>query len=1273
MGKDRKQIGEKILNLTLEIIYLLTGEDYVVVKKMSDDKGWSRRNQDPIMLSSLYSLIQKENNYQDILELTSEITELLTGEVPIRCEDITVCFSLEEWEYVIDHKDQYKDFMRKNDQTLVSPDESSKKDTPERCFSPSYSNGFPEINKDVSQDLQVKYLADIKVEQIAKEEETNVVVTKLCKEEKTPKDIKTGGRKCGFFTSRRRYRLGKPRSSSISSSSSSNGGSSSGSSNTHSSIYRLPPTVPCTHTRDQNAKHKPSLEITTAESSSNSEAQENQMDLTIHIVEESGLMHSQTQEKESHLHLQRQKRRKVVRSSMQGRRKRTRGPARVRFRPTEEGEEDDGSMPYINNEHLITMVEHRPPLWDKADPQHSDLSVTRGLWLEIFVALLPDYNEMLPPRQLNIGSFIQRRWRSIRDRFIRDLRMDSNVPNGTEPARRTEYKFARILQFLRKCFEQRQTASSTRAPPEVVMEEETSREPCIPKAPGGVSDTPQPGPPPAATSSAPCRPVSSSVTRVLRRNRPGRNKQSDQDALKAVISDGFQRMEETFTEFRTEVSVRFQQLHGRDLLESLNECRNFLLSLVPLMEKMTPEQRFLCRERVTSVIKEILYPPPPASFPHTYPHPSSTSFPPSKSFPSHPLNSPQPASHCHPHSQPFSRHVPTPVEYFRPGDSFTTFVSEAENRSVSGLLRMDKDRKQMTDTILSLTLQIIYLLTGKDYIVVKKITEENEEYSGDQESIMVTSPHSLIHERHSYQEILDLTNKITEVLTGEVSVRCEDVTIYFSMEEWEYLEGHKDQYVDLIIENHLTLTSPDESSKKGTSKRSPSPLYSMDYLEESYSDPQDDQVTNLHYVNAEDIKQEESYVSVTQPYQEEEMPTDVSTDDCTISFAEHQLLSPDYERKQNYSTKDNNREHSIIFFTTNIPPVIHTRDRTTDATGHEEPPSGQSQFVKQSTGDTGGDIFTCSEYRKQFRKNSSILSVHERIYRAENIICPECGKCFYQKSDLLTHQKRHRGEKTFSCPECEKDFLHKSHLIVHQRSHTGEKPFLCTECGKCFTRKANLIEHQRIHTGEKPFLCSECGKCFIQKSDAVKHQKCHSGEKPYSCSECAKCFSQKSNLAKHLKTHTREKPFSCSECGKCFTRKSSVIEHLRTHTGEKPYSCPECRKCFSQKSDLVKHQRSHTGEKPYSCSECRKCFRQKSALITHQRIHTGEKPFSCSECGKSFSQKSDLINHQLIHTGEKPFSCSECGKCYNHRSALAQHKKRSHFIVQTVENGLLQM
>ncbi|XP_075698362.1 uncharacterized protein LOC142663524 [Rhinoderma darwinii] len=134
---------------------------------------------------------------------------------------------------------------------------------------------------------------------------------------------------------------------------------------------------------------------------------------------------------------------------------------------------------------------------------------------------------------------------------------------------------------------------------------------------------------------------------------------------------------------------------------------------------------------------------------------------------------------------------------------------------------MDKYGNKITDRILNLTLEIIYLLTGEglsqtqDYTVVKKTSGEcvtpnshAHEFGGwsrTKTPITKIPPHSLIHERNN-EKILDFTHKIIELLTGEVPIRCQDVAIYFSMEEWEYIEEHKD-LKDVMMEDHRNRTS----------------------------------------------------------------------------------------------------------------------------------------------------------------------------------------------------------------------------------------------------------------------------------------------------------------------------------------------------------------------------------------------------------------------------------------------------------------------------------
>ncbi|XP_073408669.1 uncharacterized protein [Dendrobates tinctorius] len=529
-------------------------------------------------------------------------------------------------------------------------------------------------------------------------------------------------------------------------------------------------------------------------------------------------------------------------------------------------------------------------------------------------------------------------------------------------------------------------------------------------------------------------------------------------------------------------------------------------------------------------------------------------------------------------------------------------------------VEMDMVRDKMAERILHLTLEILFRLTGEDYTVVKKTSSErcqdpvSEGWGRPLSPIIVPPLHLLVHENINDQKILELAYKIIELLTGEVPIRCQDVTIYFSMEEWEYLERHKDVYKNVMMEVHQPLTSPDLSSKRTTPERCPRPLLPQDCKQEDPNVPQDHQGEYLTHIITT-----ETYVRGDERCKEE-IPTYDYPDDCTRR-SEGELTSSIFKSDELEIPLDTIEVNTI---TPDISSSLHSKDLSSDP-------------LKQIT--SSDSLLNTKEnqgYKIRIQKQTAP--------KAKAFSVSEYGNNFPIEKSFLKHQKIHTEKNSFSCSKCEKWFNEKTHLDSHQRTHTRDKSFSCSECGKCFNQKSDFVRHQIIHTGEKPFSCSECGKCFRDKSTLFIHQRTHTGEKPYSCSECGKCFTRKAQLDIHHRSHTGENPFLCSECGKCFRDKSCLFKHQITHTGMKPYLCSECGKCFKRKVYLDSHWRTHTGEKPFSCSECGKDFRNKSALFTHQRTHTGEKPFLCSECGKRFVKKSSLLHHQRIHTGEKSYS-----------------------------------
>ncbi|XP_056386955.1 oocyte zinc finger protein XlCOF8.4-like [Hyla sarda] len=449
-------------------------------------------------------------------------------------------------------------------------------------------------------------------------------------------------------------------------------------------------------------------------------------------------------------------------------------------------------------------------------------------------------------------------------------------------------------------------------------------------------------------------------------------------------------------------------------------------------------------------------------------------------------------------------------------------------RHLSDLLKMERNRGHITKIILNLTLEIIYMLTGENYTVVKKTWEyvTSGEQNKTQAPTIKPPPYSVIHERNNKQKILELANKIIELLTGEVPIRCQDVTVYLSMEEWAYLEGHKDLYKDVMMENHQPHKSPDPAEARKICEASCSPISSRDCIQNDHYSVRNFQMAKC--TSSHELKVNNCLEKVS------ERPTlygQKNGPDAGIQIhKEHISHLPSTDIKEEpFSSNEEN--------------LTDSRDNTCDL----------SLCIKEEPWDKRNctDIYAPTDHLQQYSSAhlELFVSYEEKPFMSNDIGLTTSPTKYISpaSTDLKNEEQCITVEKPYSCVECGKCFKLKSYLIAHQRRHTGEKPYSCLECGKCFSRMSNLANHKKVHTGEKPFSCTECGKSFARNSNLVVHQRVHTGEKPYPCLECGKCFFSNSYLFVHQRIHTGERPYSCSECIRRFISSSELLKHRKNH------------------------------------------------------------------------------------------------------------------------------
>ncbi|XP_063814440.1 zinc finger protein 420-like isoform X1 [Pseudophryne corroboree] len=623
---------------------------------------------------------------------------------------------------------------------------------------------------------------------------------------------------------------------------------------------------------------------------------------------------------------------------------------------------------------------------------------------------------------------------------------------------------------------------------------------------------------------------------------------------------------------------------------------------------------------------------------------------------------------------------------------------------------MDKAKNHMTERILTLALELVYLLIEEDFVIVKKSGEHVVYSSSSQSPITEPPTDSLTQERDNEQKILDLTNKIIQLLTGE---ECE-----YLQSNKDFGELHKDHKKQEMGDSHQLNSQGISAGGIESAKSSPasapvnlrkgrvasgSPheislsLYQGDTkqsvttalreggrLPEIYIHVPVDQTEYLSVCNKGDVASADSDKfsgnnickptshTSTVPADSNESPveegksTDLKPGEPEYTAIEIKEEPMEFEEENLSLNSQLQAEvgHLAIQAKSKLPlhdkspkDTAHSTAQCTSAYIKQEPVSceeGEHSETETSTSAQQQLLFaqlkeeSCADGNSRDTETDVAMEQSHMQYR----LCIKeevCDDMYNEDHSLLPSSEGFSPAQSFhKLPMGE---YYSAHSSTAQQGNNPEKPFSCLECGKCFKYKSLLLHHAKSHQ-KKPLICCDCGKRYSCKTEFDIHQRIHTGEKPFVCSDCGKGFRRKSHMLRHQRIHGDKETFYCPECTKCFHRLDVLNQHRKTHKTSFP--APELQMPM-EPSQMQNSPTAYEEKEVFACTECGKCYNEISLLERHQRSHAGDKPFSCTECGKSFRFEALLELHWGSHI--ETISCPECGESFASQSLLSHHLK----------------
>ncbi|XP_068118490.1 uncharacterized protein [Hyperolius riggenbachi] len=289
---------------------------------------------------------------------------------------------------------------------------------------------------------------------------------------------------------------------------------------------------------------------------------------------------------------------------------------------------------------------------------------------------------------------------------------------------------------------------------------------------------------------------------------------------------------------------------------------------------------------------------------------------------------------------------------------------------------------------------------------------------------------------------------------AEIPVKCGDVGVYFSPDEWDYVEANKEKYADIIPEDPMLeyqqgFASEEESASEDEGKpssRENSPEWKPTFDHSDYSD------SELSGGEAGDSDSS---------YKQKPEDSFEGDPDVRIEYGEDGKPTAYWCLKCETSCKDR------WSFQGHVKSQRHVNYRADE------------------------EEVTCEDCEKVFSARSALIKHRAESHASKRYACDICGLQYEYISQFVIHQRAHTGEKPFECDQCGKRFGHKCTLLVHHRRHIKGKTIKCSKCDKLFDTKSSLSRHMRSHVPKNILKCPVCKRKFEKESFFIRHKLKH--------------------------------------------------------------------------------------------------------------------------------------------------------------------------------------